>query len=450
MSRFHTLGLVFATVVLAACAPIATAPPANTTGIVVNDGGQVEEKRESITLVGESPAPGSYRVQAAADLPYDITYVAQVLPVTVGSALAQANDVVIAGNRAYIAYNVAGEAYGGALQVVDISDDARPKILKEVRFSDLDVNCLYLDGGDLLFGGSSNPDKWKGTSFVGRVTLSNVDPAAIATSIKVQRSFAVTAITRSGNQLVAGVGAKNGGLVLLDASLTETSFVPRGDVRDLETTGGAVLAIAGTTDSTEANSALVTYDFRNKTELTLDNGLKAYAKATVEVDSGGLAYVALSNLGLRVVDTKKSNDVVFTLANPAGATRADTNSVSTDGDLMFAANGEYGFRVLRLLDKQAKSASFASLVGYHALNGATYGNKSLSVNHLAFRNDVLFAACGAGGVNVYTLKSTVAASPSPRASSSPTEAGATTPATGGGKDSGLDANSGAGNDGKTP
>src|SRR5688500_3083996 len=101
MFRLFPFCVVASSVCLAARAPAVTAPASSPPGITVTDGGQVEKKNQPITVEAEAPAPGPYRVQAAA-LNYAITYQAQVLPVTVGGSGAQANDVLIAGDRAYI------------------------------------------------------------------------------------------------------------------------------------------------------------------------------------------------------------------------------------------------------------------------------------------------------------------------------------------------------------
>ncbi|MDB5098228.1 MAG: hypothetical protein JWM80_2649, partial [Cyanobacteria bacterium RYN_339] len=391
--RFLALPLL-----LSACAalpapnqPLSTAP-----GVAVWDGGQVAAKDAPITLATESPR--ARQVLAKQDFGYDIRYVAQILPVTVNGRAVQANAVTISGDRAYVAYNTAGEAASGAIQIVDIADGAHPRVLKEIRLDDMEVDSLYLDAGTLYFGGNANPDKYHFHAFIGKLDPNNVDAATILASVRGLRSYVTTAIARSGGKLVAAVGAKDGGLEILNDLLAETSFLPRGDVRDLVPIKKGVAGVAGSTDTPGAAPAMFTSDLVTITESKLPGAPGDYAKATIEVPDDKLAFLGLSGQGLRVVDLDQPTQSVFTLANPSSSGVATTNAVSTDNDLAFVANGEYGFRVLAL--GKAKDPVFATVAGYHQLTGTLYDNQQLSVNYLKFKGQFLFAAVGAGGVNV--------------------------------------------------
>ncbi len=89
--------------------------------------------------------------------------------------------------------------------------------------------------------------------------------------------------------------------------------------------------------------------------------------------------------------------------NPAGndpAIKTNTNSVSADGNLLFTANGNYGFRIFRI-----KNGNFSEteLVGFVPFDELKAGEEYYSANHVTFRGNTLFVASGVGGVNVYTF-----------------------------------------------
>ena len=84
---------------------------------------------------------------------------------------------------------------------------------------------------------------------------------------------------------------------------------------------------------------------------------------------------------------------------PYGNDRADCNSASADGNLLFTANGNYGFRIFRI------TGNFSSVtrVGYVSFTELTAGDEYYSANHIIFKGNVLFVASGVRGVNIYTF-----------------------------------------------
>ena len=80
-----------------------------------------------------------------------------------------------------------------------------------------------------------------------------------------------------------------------------------------------------------------------------------------------------------------------------------TNSVSSDGNLLFTANGEYGFRVLDV-DGNKTDSNFATVAGYYPYNGVTNSNGvNYSANHVVYKSGNLLVASGVGGVQIFNL-----------------------------------------------
>lgn len=376
-------------------------PTSQTGDITVSEGGEITEKDEEIELTEEGQK--KRKVQQAATFPYEIRYVSQVPPVTVDGATVQANDVKICrcGTSAFIAYNTAGDTFRGAIQIIDTQDKAKPKVLREIKFGSMDVNALYHDGDYLYFGGQADPDKWGYKSYVGRVDLNNPTSTQIMGSLTALRSHAVTSITKFGDKLYVGVGARDGGVEVLDTAMKKTQFLAFPDVRSVDYSAYGVVALTGTVDNSATAGKMVTLGSPDK-DITLPNFQSAYAKATLEIDSMGFAHVGLSKDGYQVINPASKN-VKFRLANPSSNPLEATNGVSTDEDLSFIANGEYGFRVVQIKDRTQSDAAFGSVAGYHQLKGAAYDGKSYSVNFLRYKANHLFVASGLGGVNIYNL-----------------------------------------------
>lgn len=358
-----------------------------------------------------------------AGVDFDIAYVGHALPIEMLGLTVQADDLIVRGNQAFIAYNYAGDKFLGAIQILDISDPARPVITKEIKFTDLDVNCLWLDGDRLLFGGGANPDVRPFKAFVGAIDLHDITPGKILGSLKGLHSYAATSIAGSGDRLYVSVGAKDGGIEVLDKQLASVQFMPADDVRDLAAYRSGIVALAGTTDTTRAKPAMMVIDGKADRSVPLDADLGRYTKATIEVLDGHLGLLALSHSGLMALDLDKPGAGAFQLGNPTDSELFLTNSASSDQGLVFVANGEYGFRCLKLKGSDPASGDFATLLGHHELNGAAYGNSHYSANQIAFQGNHLFVASGLGGVNIYQLRRGAAepsaASPTPTPSAAP-------------------------------
>ena len=331
------------------------------------------------------------------DIGYDVILAAKIPAVNVDGDLVQANDIVIQGNTAYIAYNYAGEPFRGAVQVVDISRKGEPEIIEEIRLSSMDVNALYIDGNDLIFGGAADPDIWGFKSFVGKINTNSISSSDIAASITELPSHAVTGITKKSGEYKVTVGAENGKLVSLSSDLAVLDTLDLPDGRDIKEYQNGVIVIAGTTDNDETDGKVVLVDADNTVteEITVADFGSDYHKATIEVFEGNTALLALSEAGFKVLDLR-DNSFIFEALNPDMADGLSyTNSVSSDSDLIFSANGEWGFRVFTVQNKKFDETAIA---GYYPFEGKTDSSgQNYSANHVEYKSGHLFVASGVGG-----------------------------------------------------
>ncbi len=89
------------------------------------------------------------------------TMVGSVVPPKIngGTEVIGATYVAIYGNLAYVAYNTRGEAYGGAIDVIDISDPEYPEIVDTIILTDTDISALFVSTANkrLYAAGARDP-----------------------------------------------------------------------------------------------------------------------------------------------------------------------------------------------------------------------------------------------------------------------------------------------------
>jgi hypothetical protein len=272
----------------------------------------------------------------------------------------------------------------------------------------MDIICLHQRGSDLIFGGMANPDVFEGKrSFIGKINLYRPRASDIADSIVFLSSYAATGVTSYDDNYYVSLGAADGGIKILDNTMTPVQGtldeidLLADDIRDIEAFDDGVVALAGTTDSdTITASLLIIKDSVVDSSIPIENFDSPEAKATVEVNDN-YAYLGLSAKGFQVYDmSSDSGSPLFTYDNPDADPLHVTNSISYYDNLIFSANGEYGFRVL----DYTPSDTSAAIVGYYSFAGLTDDEgQNYSANHIVYRRRCLIVAAGAGGVLFYDL-----------------------------------------------
>src|SRR5260370_37742089 len=71
---------------------------------------------------------------------------AEVAPPSIGGQVLQATSVSMVGNLAVVSYNLAGNPYGGGVDVIDISDKSHPVLTSEALFQNTDVSAVTTSG----------------------------------------------------------------------------------------------------------------------------------------------------------------------------------------------------------------------------------------------------------------------------------------------------------------
>jgi len=106
---------------------------------------------------------------------------------------------------------------------------------------------------------------------------------------------------------------------------------------------------------------------------------------------------------MKVMDLKNGGDYLYEIENPEApdGRLSYTNSVSSDGKLIFTANGEYGFRVFEVPGNDFQDTE---LKAYYPYDEHVVGDFNYSANHVEYKSNYLFVACGVGGVEIFQLE----------------------------------------------
>ncbi|MCA5004442.1 LVIVD repeat-containing protein [Sphingobacterium bovistauri] len=337
-------------------------------------------------------------VLTSADKNFALALVSEVLsPVYEGSTL-RSTHVAISGNYAYVSYNTEGNKYLGGIDVIDISEINYPKLISSAKLPNVDVNALAIDGNKLLIAGAADVDFFSDlptSAWTSYMTLNNglLGSNYDFTSLYGQAAIDVYPGTSNSNYVVSG---SQGVLAKLNKQTGKAELmIDIADLRSVRNVNGKVLALSGTGVLKVYNEALAFEKdinvAQNNTEskrvldvyqnyVFVPQGKKGFA--TYNIMSGGL--IAEYAIPQYVGNDNNINfeDVV-------------TNSVSVNGDKIFAANGAAGISIYNF----DNSVGSANLLGTASFNGL----ELTSSNFVISRENYVFVASGRGGLKILKM-----------------------------------------------
>jgi hypothetical protein len=411
MKKLLTLLFLISLILIISC----DQPSSDSGGIIIIDE-EVDIYVDQETEPPSYPAArkaGGWRTPVPTD--YYIRYVARIPAVTVGGELVQANDISFdtsGKNTAAVAYNCAGPTFMGAVQIVSVSNPRRPRIRNEIAFPGMDINAVEFVDGMIYFTGFADVDTYGNKNFFGVIDPGNVDTTAIMDGLVWfdNSSWAGTGIAYDGTDFYVSVGAAGGEIEIVDGTMASTgSLAPYIDIRDVDPCSDGIIALQGSDGATPQVLIFDSSDMSSPSAIGIGSTVAAENKATIEVYGGDYALLGLSGSGFKLLDIPNGN-FDYQLDNPSASwtTAVATNSVSSDGDLIFTANGEYGFRVLKFEYGHWWGDPDVEIVGFYPFDDQQIGSQYFSANHVeAKRNSrnstSLFVAGGVGGVLIFNL-----------------------------------------------
>ena len=428
----NTVLFAFIIVFLSACKLASEDNDESSNIIVQNDQAVLDERVddqqqvvdiEVDTTVSTKPgfAPKS-KDDKAAEL--TLTLVAQVSAPTHDGQTLQATDVRASGNKAYVTYNVAGEVFMGAVEVYNITDSSAPVLESTAIFVDTDINGVAIHGNDLYLAGATSDSSYATPAVLKRITLSGGVLTDTVVTVEMP-SFAATDVEVAGNYIYVTTGADDGQIVLLSQSdLSEEARYSAVDARGVDSDSADVAVVTGSNGDSSLSAQLISFDKNLGTKSDPVNVAGAtikHSKSTIEIKKNK-AILAMGDGGTQVMcvaDGASYGDVLKTIANPdpvvtgVSAELSVANAATAYKRSLFMANGEAGVYVAiadENLDANACTVDTLDLVGKLALDDILIDGQQVaqSVNHILYRNDVLFVAAGLGGLKIIEVSDDVA------------------------------------------
>ncbi|PKL07250.1 MAG: hypothetical protein CVV53_00460 [Spirochaetae bacterium HGW-Spirochaetae-9] len=359
-----------------------------------------------------------------------ITYVAEVEPPADSlDRKLQASHIALTSNGKYaiVVYMLTGAGSSGAVDIFNVSNPARPVLLKNTLIPNFDIAAVIEDSGRLYLAGQriGNPDIGK-NAFVMAVDYNTSNGSlmeATAASIALPGHFATDLVWYNGRLYVTtgaysstqpGVGLfalklNNGTFTIEDSSVASYP-----DLRSVAA-GGEDLAVFEAQAEAPFPASIARLDIYKGSELGSPSktvnltSFPAQAEAKSKVGYfGGLFFVAANMSGVAIVDP---DDGTVRASIPAPrltglAPELQTSNAVSSGnasgkDILLIANGEAGLWVGDgdlVRDQRGGTISSTS-----SISGSIRFGAGESVNYVAGKSSLVVAAVGTGGLKVLNL-----------------------------------------------
>jgi uncharacterized protein YdeI (BOF family) len=302
----------------------------------------------------------------------------------------QASHVAVNGNYAYVSYNSQGETYSGAIDMIDVSDPYKPKLVMSALIPDTDITSVVYSNGKLIIAGATNVDKnpaLLSPAIVLNMQLTSNGSLSTSFTTNDISSYVTTDVTANSTNYFA-VSGNTGSLSKFDTAGKQVGInITIEDLRSVAVNNDKVVTLSGTKGINiyNASTLALTKSFSN----WIDDA--EGAKRTIDF-IGDKVLVSEGYQGLGVYNMTSGVKTQTISLTPATTTEPDdvvTNAVSVNGDYVFVANGGNGLSVYKTGDQ-------LTLMGTVGING--------SANYVKSSGDYIYVASGKGGLKIIKME----------------------------------------------
>lgn len=357
--------------------------------ITINSDQSSLNKRLDLTNSGViSIENGSVTGKSAetANTTFPLVQIAEVKPpVDANGRTLQASHITVNGNYAYVSYIMRGDAYSGAIDVIDISDPYKPKLVTSALIPNTDITSLTFTGANLIIGAAKDTDKDPLLKTNPAIAF-NMELSSGLLTDKLKTNYlesrVTTDVAANASNYFAVTG-DNGSLFKLSTSTKEiTGKVAVSDLRSMALTGDKVVTLSGTKGVNIYSQSTLALQKTFKTSTDISG-----AKRTMDID-GTKLFVSEGANGLGVYDIN-SGSKLQTLGITAAAEDNVTNAVSFNDGYTFVANGALGLNVYQ-------SATQLNLLGSVGIAGSS--------NYVKSSGNYIYVASGTGGLKIIKME----------------------------------------------
>ncbi len=263
-----------------------------------------------------------------------------------------ATSVDIRGHKVFVSYHKSGNAYGGALDIIDVKDHSDPKILSTILFDDTDINALEVENnGKILWltGGrdvhkSGYTDEGHSGAILGEIEIDK-DVFESTTYREVPLpSYSGNAVVDKGQHLYVASGATGGGFYELDKSdLKITGKVNHDFAKYVDRRNDDIVGL-GLSGNQSAGFSIIDFKKQKVENHPLNVTVNPVNGKNVIEHFGSVTYAALGDQGVRGYRFYGSHDPLEYQFKGYGGDDV-ANGVTVDGKYVYIANGTDGIYI---------------------------------------------------------------------------------------------------------
>ncbi|MFB3386840.1 LVIVD repeat-containing protein [Flavobacterium sp. LAR06] len=336
-----------------------------------------------ITITNVSTSKLLKSSQTTTDLP--LVQIAEINPPTDSNGRTlQANHVAVNGNYAYVAYTMSGDVYSGAIDVIDVSDPYKPKLITSALIANTDITSLTYSNGNLIIAGATDIDKDATLTNPSIVINMQLSSGLLTDKYTINNleGKVTTDVTANSSSYFAVTGDAGNLYKINSLSKAIAGKVAIADLRTVAVSGDKIVTLSGTKGVNIYNESTLALQ-KSFTTSTDVSG----AKRTVDFD-GTKLLVSEGYNGLGVYDIN-SGSKLQTIGLITSGEDNVTNAVSVNDGYAFVANGAAGLNVYQ-------SASQLGLVGTVGITGSS--------NYVKSSGNYIYVASGKGGLKIIKME----------------------------------------------
>ncbi|MGL2994544.1 hypothetical protein [Flavobacterium sp. TSSA_36] len=302
----------------------------------------------------------------------------------------QANHVYVSDKYAYVAYTFQGAVYSGAVDVIDISDPYKPKIIISALIKNTDITSLTYADGKLFLGAATDIDKSPNFTSPAVVIVMQLNNGLLTENYTIVplQGQVTTDIVANGNAYFSVTGDKGSLSKNTVGSNQQLGNVPQADLRSVLLNNEEIITLSGTQGVQiykENNLA-----FSRSFPTSIDS---KESKRTMDVYEQKLIVAeGLNGAGVYAIQSgQKIQSLPIIVGTKDGIDPNDivTNAVAVNDNKTFVANGAAGVSVYQ-------NSNQLDWLGRISINGSS--------NYIKTKGDYIYVASGKGGLKIIKIE----------------------------------------------
>ena len=337
-----------------------------------------------LSITGSSAGKFSKSAESSTNsLP--LVQIAEVNPPTDSNGRTlQANHVAVNGNYAYVAYTMSGEVYSGAIDVIDVTDPYKPKLITSALIANTDITSLTYSNGNLIIGAATDIDKNTALTSPSVLITMQLSSGLLTDKYTITdlEGKVTTDVATNSNSYFATTGDQGSLFKINSATKAITAKATLEDLRSVAISGDKIVTLSGTKGVNIYNESTLSLQKSFTTAADVSG-----AKRTMDFD-GTKLLVSEGYNGLGVYDINSGSKLQTIALATAGEDNV-TNAVSVNEGYAFVANGAAGLNVY-------KTGSQLNLLGTVNIVGSS--------NYVKSSGDFIYVASGKGGLKIIKME----------------------------------------------